>query len=222
LPGTIEAEDFDNDGAEVAYHDGSDGNSGGAYRNTDVDLESTTDTGGGYNVGWATAGEWLNYSVAVGIAGNYTMDVRIACLGGGGTFHIEVNGLDRTGPIAVPDTGDWQSWITVSRTGVALPAGLHVLRLVMDSDGSNGATGNFNWMRVVDGRTGSTPFTGTPVALPGTIEAEAFDNGGSDIAYHDASGGTVAVRIAVRMSISNRRRTSVAATTSGGRSQVSG
>ena len=46
VPGTIEVENFDAGDAEVAYHDGSAGNSGGAYRETGVDLEPTADTSG--------------------------------------------------------------------------------------------------------------------------------------------------------------------------------
>jgi len=41
------------------------GNHGGAYRQTDVDLESTLGTSGGYSVVWIAAGEWLTYSVDV-------------------------------------------------------------------------------------------------------------------------------------------------------------
>jgi len=33
--------------------------------------------------------------------------------------------------------------------------------------------------------TGSTPYTGTPYPIPGTIEMENFDNGGEGVAYHD-------------------------------------
>jgi hypothetical protein len=65
LPGAVEAEHFDNGGAGVAYFDLSPENSGGAYRVTDVDLQPTIDSGGGYDVGWAGEGEWLNYSVNV-------------------------------------------------------------------------------------------------------------------------------------------------------------
>ena len=89
LPGTIQAENFDNGGANVAYVDTSSGNSGGAYRTTDVDVEATTDTGGGNNVGWIATGEWLKYSVNVSTAGTYTLEFRVACSGGGGTFHVE-------------------------------------------------------------------------------------------------------------------------------------
>src|SRR4051812_20957947 len=41
LPGTILAADFDEGGAGIAYGDSTTGNSGGVYRQTDVDLESS-------------------------------------------------------------------------------------------------------------------------------------------------------------------------------------
>jgi hypothetical protein len=146
VPGTIEAERFNEGGANVAYRDTSAGNSGGAFRNTDVDLEATGDVGGGYNVGWAPPGEWLNYTVNVATAGTYTVDFRVASRDAGGTFHLNVNGTDVTGPLTVPTTGGWQTWTTVTKTGVPLPAGTQVLRLVLDSaPGSN--VGNFNWLR---------------------------------------------------------------------------
>ena len=40
LPGTVQAEDFDDGAAGVAYRDTTSGNSGGQYRSTDVDIES--------------------------------------------------------------------------------------------------------------------------------------------------------------------------------------
>ena len=58
IPGTIEAEDFDGGGEGAAYHDASRGNDGNAYRATDVDIETTGDTGGGWNVGWTEPGDW--------------------------------------------------------------------------------------------------------------------------------------------------------------------
>ena len=62
----IQAEDFDQGGEGVAYHDATKGNSGGVYRtNEGVDIEATTDTGAGYDVGNAAAGEWLGYTVNV-------------------------------------------------------------------------------------------------------------------------------------------------------------
>jgi N,N-dimethylformamidase beta subunit-like protein/carbohydrate binding protein with CBM6 domain/Big-like domain-containing protein len=188
---TIEAERFD-DGAEgVAYHDTTAGNTGGAFRNTDVDIQATTDTGGGYNVGWTRAGEWLNYTVNVPAAGTYTLDVRVASNGAGGTFHFNVNGVDRTGPLVVPNTAGWQTWKLVTKSGISLAAGTQVLRLVMDANGPSGGIGNFNWFRLTPTApaSGGTPFNGTPAVVPGTIEAERFDEGGEGVAYHDVTAG---------------------------------
>ncbi len=189
LPGTIDAEDFDNGGEGIAYHDDSPGNSGGAYRATDVDLEPTSDPGGGHNVGWASPGEWSIYTVNVTTTGAYTVEFRVASPGAGGTFHLEANGVDVSGAISVPDTGGWQSWATVNRTGVSLPAGTQRLGLVMDTAGIHGAVGNLNWMRFTLVSGGPTPFTGTAFALPGRVDAKNFDNGGAGIAYHDDSPG---------------------------------
>jgi Tfp pilus assembly protein PilX len=192
LPGTVQAEDFDDGGSGVAYHDNTPGNAGGAYRATDVDIAAAADTGGGYTLGWVSAGEWLNYTVQVGAAGTYDIEVRVASAGAGGTFRIEVDGVDRTGPMTVPDTGGWQNWTTIRRAGVTLGAGRQVWRLVMTSNGATNAVGNFNWFRVTaapSGEPGPTPFGGTPRALPGTVEAEDFDEGGAGVAYHDNTPG---------------------------------
>jgi hypothetical protein len=198
LPGTIQTENFDEGGAGFAYVDTSPGNTGGQYRTTDVDVGAATDTGGGYRLGWIDAGEWLNYTVNVAAAGTYDIEVRVASNGTGGTFHIEVGGVDKTGPMSVPNTGGWQAWATIRRNGVTLGAGQQVWRLVMDGLGPSGAVGNINWIRVVTtgGQpppppppAGSTPFSGTPIALPGQIEAEDFDAGGAEVAYRDQSAG---------------------------------
>ena len=195
LPGTVESENFDNGGEGVAYHDLSVENEGGQYRSTAVDIEPTADSGGGYGVGWGFAGEWLAYGVNVASAGTYDIEVRVASSGGGGTFHIEVNGIDKTGAFTVPNTGGWQNWVTVRKTGLTLSAGPQVLRLVMDSNGATGAVGNFNYLRVIAGSSsgggssggGSNAFNGTPAPLPGVIEVENFDNGGEGVGYHDLS-----------------------------------
>ena len=44
---------------------------------TDVDIESSADAGGGYDLGWVFAGERLNYSVNVAAAGASDIDVRV-------------------------------------------------------------------------------------------------------------------------------------------------
>jgi hypothetical protein len=147
LPGTVQAERFDEGGPGIAYVDTTSGNAGGHYRTTDVDIDSTTDVGGGYNIGRTRPGEWLQYSVTVASAGTYALDVRIANVGTGARFHVEIDGVDRTGPVSVPNTGGWQVWQTVRKTGLSLSAGAHVIRLMFDTGtAENGGVGNYNWL----------------------------------------------------------------------------
>jgi hypothetical protein len=148
LPGTVQFENYDAGGANVAYVHSSSGNAGGGYRSNSVDIKSATDTGGGYLVGWTRAGEWLNYTVAVAKSATYTLDVRLASDGVGGTFHIEVDGVNKTGTIQVPDTGGWQNWMTVTKSSVTLAAGTQTVKFVLDTTGPSGSVANFNWFAV--------------------------------------------------------------------------
>jgi hypothetical protein len=168
IPGTVEAENFDEGGRLVAYVDTSAGNSGGQYRpNEDVDIELTTDVGGGYNVGWMSAGEWLKYTVNIAAAGSYALVARVACNGPGGTFHLELDGAPVTGALSIPNTGGWQRWIDLPAT-VTLPAGTHVLRLALDTIGASGAVGNINWLRFTSG-VAIVPGVTNTIALSGVV-----------------------------------------------------
>jgi hypothetical protein len=188
LPGIIQAEDFDEGGEGAGYHDTTHGNDGGQYRHTDVDIETSTDSGGGYDVGWMTAGEWLGYGVTVQTTGTYRLTLRVAANGAGGRLHVEFNGVDKTGPMTIPNTGGWQSWRDISAT-VTLPAGAQRMRVVVDGAGATGVVGNFNYFTLTATAPQSTPFTGSPIAIPGIVQAEDFDNGGEGVAYHDTTAG---------------------------------
>lgn len=147
LPGIIQAEHFDEGGQGIAYSDTTAGNSGGRLRPTDVDIQSTVDAGGGYNVGWIKPGEWLTYSVNVAQSRDYVVSARVASSGAGGTFHIEVDGVDVTGPLTIPNTGSYQKWTSISKGGVRLAAGARIVRIVFDASGPAGAFGNLNYVR---------------------------------------------------------------------------
>lgn len=156
VPGRIQAEHFDHGGQGVAYNDTTVTNEGAAFRTDEaVDVQATTDTGGGHNVGYTIAGEWLRYSVNVAQAGRYRLDVRVASATGGGSLRLALNGADLTTSIALPNTGGWQTWQTVSFDGVQLAAGAQALRLSVLTGGFN-----VNWFELVlvdAGGGGGTP-----------------------------------------------------------------
>ncbi len=144
----LQAENFDNGGEGVAYHDADTGNSGSQYRTTEgVDIENTSDTGGGYNIGWTSAGEWLKYTVNVTSAGTYTIKLRLAGSGTGGPVRIWFGTVNKTGDLTTPTTGGWQTWTDLIKTGVALSAGQQVMKIEMAGGGFN-----LNWVEFT--RTG--------------------------------------------------------------------
>lgn len=144
---TIQAEDFDNGAAGVAYKDQTVANEGKQYRNTQVDIEKSADSGGGYNVAYMKQQEWLNYTVNVTKAGKFNIDTRIASLYNNSAFHIEVDGKNVTGSIKFANTGSFQKWTTTRKTGISLTAGKHVVKLVIDSTGGHKFAGNVNWIK---------------------------------------------------------------------------
>jgi hypothetical protein len=148
VPGRFEAEAYDKGGSGVAYLDTTAGNSSGAYRSDDVDIRVTSDVSGGHNIKSVRAGEWLAYSVNVVTAGTYALDLRVASAGTGGSVRLVVDGQDAGGAIVLPDTGGWNTWRTVTRTGIPLTAGPHVLRLVIDANGSAGTAADINWLAI--------------------------------------------------------------------------
>ena len=111
-----------------------------------MDIRATSDSSGGYNLKSVRAGEWLDYSVNVVTGGTYALDLRVASAGAGGTVRLTVDGDDVTGPIVLPDTGGWNTWQTVTKTGVTLPAGPHVLRLRhRPPTAPSGTAADINW-----------------------------------------------------------------------------
>jgi hypothetical protein len=152
IPGTIEAEDFDEGGEGVAYHDREPENlekKRPPYRESGVDLEWREAASNGYNLGWTHAGEWLAYTVHVREAGTYRIEMMVASEKPGGRFRIEFAGVDRTGPIAIPDTGGWHRLAPLAKDGVALEAGTYVMKVVMDADGASGGVGDIDFFRFV-------------------------------------------------------------------------
>jgi hypothetical protein len=143
IPGTIQAENYDTGGEGNGYHDTEATNFGGAYRTDGVDLAGCSDGAGCYTVGWTRAGEWLLYTVSVPVAGTYTMQVRVASAGLGGTFHVEFNGANKTGTLTVPNTNGWDTWQTITKT-VTLDAGWQTMKIVMDAVSATGNIGNIN------------------------------------------------------------------------------
>jgi hypothetical protein len=150
LSGTlrIEAENFDNGGKGVAYSNANTSNPGGQYRtNETVGIEATSDAGGGYDVGWTAAGDWLEYTMEIPEAGTYYLRLRVAGTSAG-TVQVLANGTNLTGGWTLPNTGGTQTWRTVTNS-VFLTPGRQKLHLNVLAGGFN-----LNWIELSHAATG--------------------------------------------------------------------
>ena len=133
------------------YFDTTTGNSGSASCGTTaVDAEPTLDPKGGTcDVGWTAPGEWLQYNFQLSNADEYVVTLRLASAAAGKYLHLEIDGVDVSGPVAAPGLG-WQSFADAPIPGVFLSAGAHTARVVFDS-------GDINLNYLVFARVSGTP-----------------------------------------------------------------
>ena len=159
-----------------------------------VQLENSSDTNGGQNVGYIDNGDWMTYAVNVPANGSYRVSYRVASLNGGGVIGLEqAGGTPTFGDIAVPSTGGWQNWQTISHV-VQLSAGTQRIALNARSGGFN-----VNWLRIESAGSSSSSSSSSSSAGATTIQAEDFavmsgvqtettsDNGGgTNVGWLDA------------------------------------
>ena len=113
-------------------------NNGYAYRNDGVDIEACEDElSNGFNVGWIEQGEWLLFTVQVEEAGNYDLNLRTASTNANGRLIVQVDGIQATESIELPNTGDFQAWQTTTVSDVVLKQGTNRIKLYFE-------TGDFN------------------------------------------------------------------------------
>lgn len=130
-------------------------NTAGADNSADIttyglETETTNDTNGGYDVGYATAGDLLlfkNVDFGSGVSG---VSARVACngnCGGSLEFHLDSPTGTLVSSVMIPATGGWQNWNTVhALAGGALR--VHDLYVVFTAaPGGTTSLGNLNWFQ---------------------------------------------------------------------------
>ena len=184
IPGVIEAENFDEPGtgrgAGVDSYSESDSedhgieNGGTSYREgTGVDIyEKAT----GHIVGYNQAGEWLEYTVNVAAAGDYTVYASVATDNETAGFSLSVDG-ETVAEIPVSGSS-WDEFSKV-KANVVLPAGEHVLRFTVTGDWFD--IDNFNF---VAGKDAPEPDPhaikgGVALKVPSAYDYRVFDVNGT-------------------------------------------
>jgi len=145
IPGTIEAENYDvGPGAFLDINGGGDT----VYRAGDgVGTEACSE--GGFNLAYVGKNEWLKYTSKVNTTGNYSIHLRIASPYANRKLHLEVDGVNVTGTVNIPNTTGFQAWQTVTIPNIALTQGTRVITLFFEE-------GDINVNRMEFVLTGST------------------------------------------------------------------
>jgi GH35 family endo-1,4-beta-xylanase len=142
LPGTLEVENFDCGAEGQSYHDSDTKDEGDAkYRNDNggVDLVKGN---GGVALGYTAQGEWLEYTVDVTEAGEYSYEAVVASGNENSAFSVSLvkdGKLTQLFKVNVPKTGsDWSTYVTrKGKLSKSLEKGQQVLRLTIDGPYAN-------------------------------------------------------------------------------------
>lgn len=161
IPGKVEAEDFDIPGkgrnedgtSNDSYGDDSENHGDSDYRkDTGVDLYKKAT---GVIVGYNSEGDWLEWTVNVKEAGDYTMFAAVAAAGSTSSFQLSLDGKELTGVVSVPaaTSGEenYDDYNKVS-ANVTLPAGKHILRMDV-----TGAWFDVDYFTFVKGKDATDP-----------------------------------------------------------------
>jgi hypothetical protein len=126
----------------------------------EVVLENASDIGGGKNLGYIDSGDWMEYDFDIPDTGNYELALRVASQSGSSPgFRVSLDDV-LVDQIAVPNTGGWQNWQTVSGAVIYLDQGSYTLRLEARSGGAN-----INWIEFIetDEQADSLPVVAPPI-----------------------------------------------------------
>lgn len=117
--------------------------------NNGMVVETCTDAGGGQNMGYVDAGDYLVFNgINFPTSGAYLIEYRVASGAAGGTISSDLNaGATQLGNTTIPGTGGWQTWTTVSRT-VNINAGTYNFGIYAQTGGWN-----INWIRITKSGT---------------------------------------------------------------------
>jgi len=138
-----------------SFNSTSGNNTPGNYLTWGLETELTSDTNGGYDVGFASDGDYAVYKNVDFGSGVSTVTARLACNQGGGgncggtlEFHLDSSAGTPVASITIPSTGGWETWQTTSPVNVSGASGIHDLYLVFKSPASGTTSlGNLNWFQ---------------------------------------------------------------------------
>jgi hypothetical protein len=158
------------------------------YRNGNIAIETTTDTDGGYDVGWMQSGESFTWQ-HVPLNGTPIFGLRVASPNTGSTAHLVIDGVAKPS-LTLPNTGGWQTFTTVYFGPYGtFSRSYHTVQIVFDNGGAN-----FNWFETTQGQAPPVFSSGTFVnnsvlSLIGSASREVYGVSLGDATSHTTANG---------------------------------
>ena len=135
IPGTIEAEYYDNGGQGLAFNDLSTANQGNSTLRSDaVDIEENNNR---INIGFIESDEWYTYTIDVAKDTLYDFSFTIATENTDGSLAVLIDEQSIIDFQVVKETNSWFSWDTVTSTKIPLAKGQHLLKVNVLNGGFN-------------------------------------------------------------------------------------
>ncbi|MBO4435646.1 MAG: carbohydrate-binding protein [Fibrobacter sp.] len=207
VPGKIQAEDFDVPGygaGNDTYSDNDSENHGYekaksaadsakvAYRKEDAPSVDLYANASGIIVGYNQAGEWLEYTINVTKAGDYTFFAAVASDNQASSFVMSIDGTDITDTIYAAKTdveGSFDDYAKVQRN-VTLTAGEHILRMTVTGDWFD-----IDYFTFVEGKDATDPepigtdaLKGIKFRVSSSMQYHVFDLSGAKLGTVSLSG----------------------------------
>ena len=142
IPGIVQAENFDQGGEGLSFHDSDTNDEGDANYRSDNEGLDLVKGNGGTAIGYTAKNEWTEYSVNVTEAGDYSFEAT--CSNGSsstGGFSISlVNGstVTKIGDVKVTATGGWNTYSVMSgKLTKKLSTGEQILRFTITDGNCN-------------------------------------------------------------------------------------
>ena len=209
IPGKIEAENFDVPGtgkANKTFYDGDSDNHGYekakskddstkvAYRESDASSVDLYANASGIVVGYNTDGDWLEYSINVAEAGDYTLFASVSGGGNGAAMQFSLDGetltdeitVSKDAAVATEGEASFNDYYNV-KTNIKLPAGEHILRMTVVNQYFD-----VDYFTIVKGKDATDPLESIAVSRvqmnTGVENYRIFDINGSYLGMVRAAG----------------------------------
>ncbi|MBR2113474.1 MAG: endo-1,4-beta-xylanase [Prevotella sp.] len=142
IPGIIQAENFDQGGEGLSFHDSDTNDEGDANYRSDNEGLDLVKGNGGTAIGYTAKNEWTEYSVNVTEAGEYSFEATCSngssSAGGFSISLVKGSTVTKIGDVKVTTTGGWNTYSVMSgKLTKSLATGEQILRFTITDGNCN-------------------------------------------------------------------------------------